>query len=305
MEIQSLKYENPKFQVEVDWDITQRCNYSCSYCASYDNSQPFNFKTIDEYIDCFKYLSDYFGNKTIRLGILGGEPTLFKQWVELANWLVDHNYVLKLTTNLSVPVKTYIDKLNPKLQKFLVASFHTEFADIEVFVKNAKLLNEHGFLKGISFLPNPKIWDKSMSQYKQLLKAGKVRISKIKDEFTNDVSISSGFINYTKEQLTFFKKSKQTNKHMQLQVDGNIIKPSIPVIRDKYSNFKGMKCAVGFTRLHIKPNGDVYPSACLLNYRRARMGNVYKKNIIKPKSYLSCPFNECLCGPDIRVEKWR
>ena len=67
MVIQSLKYENPKFQVEVDWDITQRCNYSCSYCASYDNSQPFNFKTIEEYIDCFKYLSDYFGNKTIRL----------------------------------------------------------------------------------------------------------------------------------------------------------------------------------------------------------------------------------------------
>ena len=304
MALQSLKYENPKFQVEVDWDITQRCNYSCSYCASYDNSQPFNFKTFDEYRDCFTYLSDYFGNKTIRMAFLGGEPTLFKQWVDLVNWLVEYNYVLKLTTNLSVPVKTYINKLNPKLKKFIVASFHTEFADVDVFVKNAKILNDRGFLKKITFLPNPKTWETSMNQYKKLKQAGKVNSNKIKDEFTNDISISSGFIYYTKEQLKFFKTNKQTDKHMKIQMDGKTINPSIQVIRDKYSNFKGMKCAVGFTRLHIKPNGDVYPSACLLNYRGARMGNIYKKNLVKPKSYLTCPFNECLCGPDIRVEKW-
>ena len=112
MEIQSLKYENPKFQVEVDWDITQRCNYSCSYCASYDNSQPFNFKTIEEYIDCFKYLSDYFGNKTIRLGVLGGAPTLFKQWVELANWLVDYNYILKIINPKFVSLASFFRKLS-------------------------------------------------------------------------------------------------------------------------------------------------------------------------------------------------
>ena len=98
--------------------------------------------------------------------------------------------------------------------------------------------------------------------------------------------------------------NKQTDKHMKIQIEGKTINPSIQVIRDKYSNFKGMKCAVGFTRLHIRPNGDVYPSACLLNYRGAIMGNIYKKNIVKPKSYLTCPFTECLCGPDIRVEKW-
>ena len=304
MVIKSLKYDNPKFQVEIDWDITQRCNYSCSYCASYDNAQPFNFKTVNEYIECFKYLSDYFGNKTIRMAFLGGEPTLFKQWVELVNWLVEYNYVLKLTTNLSVPVKTYIDKLNPKLKKFIVASFHTEFADIDVFTKNAKILNDRGFLRRITFLPNPKTWDKSMEQYKKLLTAGRVSSSKIKDEFENDISISTGFVDYTEEQLKFFKKVKQTNKYVSLNIDDKIIKPSIQVIRDKYSNFKGMKCAAGFTRLHIKPNGDVYPSACLLNYRGARMGNIYKKNLVKPKSYLTCPFNECLCGPDIRTEKW-
>jgi len=65
-----------------------------------------------------------------------------------------------------------------------------------------------------------------------------------------------------------------------------------------------MKCAVGRDRLHIKPSGDVFPSACLLNYEKANMGNIYKQNIVKAKNAITCPFNECLCGPDIRIEKW-
>lgn len=304
MQVHSLKYENPKFQVEIDWNITERCNYSCSYCASYDNSQPFNFKSFDEYIECFKYLSDYFGNKTIRIEFLGGEPTLYKKWVELVNWLVEYNYKPYLTTNLSVPVNNYIHKLNPKLKKFIIASFHTEFTPIDVFIENAKILNDYRFLKRITFLPHPKSWEESMKQYEKLKTAGDVRAHKIKDEFSSGISISKGFLEYTENQLKFFKINKQTNKHMKLTVDGKIKTPSIDIIREKYSNFKGMKCAVGFTRLHIKSNGDVYPSACLSNYKIAKMGNIYKKNLIKPKTAISCPFTECLCGPDIRTEKW-
>ena len=53
-----------EYQVEVEWMITQRCNYECSYCASYDNTSAFMFKTLEEYTTAFKYLSNYFGNKT-------------------------------------------------------------------------------------------------------------------------------------------------------------------------------------------------------------------------------------------------
>jgi len=80
---------------------------------------------------------------------------------------------------------------------------------------------------------------------------------------------------------------------------------NVDTLRTKHGlNFKGMMCAVGKERLHIKPNGDVYPSACFLNYPQTCMGNIYKENLRKVKKAVRCPFTHCYCGPDIRIEKW-
>ena len=46
------------------------------------------------------------------------------------------------------------------------------------------------------------------------------------------------------------------------------------------TNFKGMSCMIGSRNLFIKPNGDSYPSACLYNYPKAIVGNIYKENLI-------------------------
>ena len=304
--IQSLKYSNPTFQVEVGWDITQRCNYSCSYCASYDNTQPFSFKTIDEYISALEYLSDYFGNMRIKVDILGGEPTLFKKWYELMNWMNTSNFLPKLTTNLSVPVNTYVDKLDNNLPPFIVASYHPEFADLEEFCYNAETLKDKGFLNGISLLGDPNYWDRTIKIYDRLKRIlPDLLLTKIKNEHTSDYSITNDFVEYTQDQLPYFGKNPKTDSNYTITfTDGSSSNPSISEIRYKYSNFKGMQCAVGKYRLHINPKGDVYPSACLANYRRAKMGNIYKKNIRKVNKAITCPFSSCLCGPDIRIEKW-
>lgn len=306
MAIKSLKYSDSTFQVEVGWDITQRCNYSCSYCASYNNTQPFLFKSLEEYIDALEYLKDYFGNMKVKVDILGGEPTLFKKWYEIMNWMNSSNFLPKLTTNLSVPVDTYIDKLDNNLPPFIVASYHPEFANLDNFCDNTQMLKERGFLKNISLLGDPQHWEKTLHIYNRLKEiVPSLLLTKIKNEHTSDYSISDDFVDYTEEQLKHFKKNPMTDdKYTMIFEDGSIHKPSLSQIRYKYSNFKGMKCAVGLYRLHINPEGDVYPSACLANYPRAKMGNIYKKNIIKAKSAITCPFTSCLCGPDIRIEKW-
>jgi len=302
--IKSLKYFNPTFQVEVDWMLTQRCNYSCSYCSSYDNNQPFNFKTLEEYVSAFRYLSDRYGNKTIKLNFLGGEPTLFKQWVELINWLSSYNYVPHITTNLSIPVSSYVSKLNGKCLNFIIASFHSEHADLNMFYENAKILNDYGYLDKITIPADPNNWDYTLKCYEKLSEITWTSLVRIKNEFTDDISIAGSYLDYTKEQLKVFENTVRDDPYMEVDTGSDIVNPSIATIRLKYSNFKGMNCAVGRDRMHIVPSGDAYPSSCLLNYPKALMGNIFMKNIKVPKKAIKCPFNQCWCGPDIRIEKW-
>lgn len=302
--VKSLEYNNPDFQVEVEWDITQRCNYSCSYCASYDNTQPFYFKPLDEYISTLSYIKEYFGNKRIKLSFLGGEPTLYKEWPELMNWLNDNSFKPHLTTNLSVPVEKYIHRLG-NLPPFISASFHPEYADRTEFVRNIIALEKRNLIQNVNVLGLINKWEYCVDVFNDLNKIRKTGMTRIKDEFTGTLSIANKYVEYSKDQEKYFKKRDQTDKFMTVELDdGKIIHPSISAIRSSnIKNFKGMKCEIGQERLHIKPNGDVYPSACMLNYPKSKMGNIYKKNLKKVSKAVICPFNLCSCAPDIRVKK--
>jgi MoaA/NifB/PqqE/SkfB family radical SAM enzyme len=301
---------SPEFEAEVEWMITQRCNYSCTYCSSYNNNIPFLFKSMNQYKEVFSYLSEYFGNKRIKLDFLGGEPMLFKKWYELVNYISEINYIPKITTNLSIPANTYADKLNPNLGRFIAATWHPEFADTKQFEKNCDILYEKGFLRGVDFAAPLYKWDEALQTYFRFCEKFKHervdfnKLIRIKYEDTGSISIANKYHEYSEEQKKYFTDGGDydvvvttTNKDGSITRVKNRVEPG-------QLNFKGMWCAVGKDRIHITPKGDVYPSACLLNYRKAIMGNIYKQNIIKPKSAIRCPFTACLCGPDQRIEKW-
>ena len=303
--IKHITTTSKEYQVEVEWMITQRCNYTCSYCASYDNSGNFMFKTLEQYTTAFKYLSNYFGNKTIKLSFLGGEPMLYKQWPELINYISQYNYIPKITTNLSIPVKSYINRLNKDLGKFIVASWHPEFAT-DQFMKNIEILNNNNFIRSVSVSAPQEYWEQSIKILNILRKKyGKqfVHLTRIKDENSKGLSITDKLIDYTSKQEKYFTFHRDYPVEIKIIDTNNKINVYNEI--DAHSiNFKGMNCAVGRDSIHITPNGDVYPSACLLNYRKARMGNIYKQNIVKPGSSIRCPFIACYCGPDQRIEKW-
>ena len=303
--IKHIATTSEEYQIEVEWMITQRCNYECTYCASYNNSGDFMFKSLEEYITAFKYLSNHFGNKTIKLSFLGGEPMLYKQWPELVNYISELNYLPKITTNLSIPVKSYINKLNKNLGKFIVASWHPEYATNE-FMNNVQLLNDSNFIRSVSVSAPQEYWNEAMEVLKILkIKYGEkfVHLTRIKDEDSQGLSITDKLIDYTPEQEKYFTFHRDYPVEIKITDINN--KTTIYDKIDAHSiNFKGMNCAVGKDSIHITPNGDVYPSACLLNYRKARMGNIYRQDIIKPTSSIRCPFVACYCGPDQRIEKW-
>lgn len=311
VEVNSLTTTFKDYEVEIAWDLTMRCNYSCSYCESYNNTDPLQFLPLDTYFASLKYLREYLGNKNARIDVLGGEPMLFKQWDKLLNEMHRLSFIPILVTNLSIKTKTLekkLSKLKPK--NCIDVSWHPQFADEKNIIENIKLLYDSNHLRNVAILADKRYWEKVKKAYKSVEYTNKTQLSFIKDESAGKNKIAHKIMDYTADEIDFINSARQQevssyNTEVVFK-DGS--KEQISTITEFFTrgitNFKGLNCEVGKLRLHIKPNGDVYPSACLLNYPQARMGNLFKQQIIKPKNPIKCPFSFCGCGPDMRINKY-
>jgi len=309
--LQSVITTFTNYQAEVEWDLTMKCNYSCTYCESYNNSDPTQLRSLEEYINAISYLKEYFQNKTARIDILGGEPTLFKHWDIFLNEIDKAGFIPKITTNLSMNNKTLSKKvatLKPK--NCIDVSWHPQFAVEETIINNIKTIYNSGHLRSISIAGDKRYWNKVIRAYESVKYTNKCEVCFLKDESSGKTVVAEAIINYSKSEKEYIQNSLQadipTFETVITKTDGKTytINSVIDFLSNNINNFKGLKCEIGFDRLHIKPNGDVYPSACLLNYPKARLGNIYKENLHKPKNPIKCPFTFCGCGPDLRINKY-
>lgn len=309
-EVKDLISQPKKWDVEITWDLTMRCNYSCRYCESYNNDIPHNLKDLETYKNSIKYLKKFFGNKKTRIEFLGGEPTLFKDWAKLLEFCEQEGFIYEITTNLSMKMKTLKNKLKDKnISKCINVSWHPSFVpDEEKMIGKINFLYEKGILSGVSILADTEYWDKVLSALKKLehLKS-LITVSQIYDE-------GSGMLSITKDPWKMSEEQKEVmhSYNQSSESSFNTLINGVSFARGKkyleennLLNFKGMYCAIGQKRITILPNGNVYPSACLTNYPKACIGNIYRQDILKVKKPIKCPFNICRCGPDVRIEKHR
>lgn len=304
----SLETTFKNYDVEIGWALTTRCNYSCSYCSSYDNSQPTHFRPIEDYENAIYYLKEYLGNKKANIEILGGEPMLYKNWDQVLNLIHNVGNKPKITTNLAINKNTLEKKINTLIPKKVIhVSWHSQFVKTNDMIEKIKLIKESGHLSKISLLGDTRYWNTVVDIYNKLKEQVNIAIVEIHDE-TSSSQLRSGYIDYTEEQKNFMLSTKHeeseyvtkivTEKEtLEFTTGGEFFKNNL-------NNFKGMKCEIGRTNFHINPNGDVFPSACFLNYPKARIGNIYKENLKKINKPIICPFNFCGCGPDIRSNKY-
>lgn len=299
------------FEVEIGWDITMRCNYTCSYCNSYNNNQPTFFRNINEYKEALIYLKEYLGNKKAKIDILGGEPMLYKKWDSIVNIVGELDFIPNIVTNLSVSNKSLSKKLNNLIPKKCIhVTWHAQFAEKNKLLDNINLIYESGHLDTIAIMADKRYWDKVLDAYESVKHTGVASLAIIKDESSGFNKIASKIIDYTKEELELIKTTERKKEiFFQTTVTTKDSKKyNFDKINDFFNNqitnFKGMTCNIGILNLQIRPNGDIYPSACLMNYPQARMGNIYEKNIKKAIKGIKCPFDFCGCGPDLRINKY-
>jgi organic radical activating enzyme len=127
----------------TSWILGRFCNYSCSYCWPYARSDIPDHQPIDVYknvVNEIKRQGRNNGFNQFHWSFSGGEPTAYKQLLELTKHLDDGVATLyqtvHMTTNLSPSLnwwKRWADATCMLQRRSITASFHDEFAKEQAF----------------------------------------------------------------------------------------------------------------------------------------------------------------------------
>lgn len=135
----------------VSWILGRFCNYKCSYCWPYANSQTPDHQELEVYIQTvneIRFQASNNGFTKFHWSFSGGEPTAYKHSIELMSKV--HYDSIHMTTNLSPGLQwwdRWLEATQLSRRRSITASFHHEFADEQEFGdKILHLMNNNVFV---------------------------------------------------------------------------------------------------------------------------------------------------------------
>lgn len=140
----------------ISWILGRFCNYKCSYCWPYARTDSPDYQTFEDYtktVDEIKRQARNNGFTEFHWSFSGGEPTAYKNLLELVSHVnndAETNYQsIHMTTNLSPGVNWWSKWLlatSTLQRRSITASYHSEFANEDEFIKKCLFLIDNGVL---------------------------------------------------------------------------------------------------------------------------------------------------------------
>jgi len=282
----------------INWNITNSCNFSCTYCHPYNyqgTSAAYELETYKKFVAKVKSSID--DDEELIISFTGGEPTAMPIFDEFLTWLVEQGVQVGLTTNGSKNIKFW--EKHKKSFRWVSFSFHSEQTNMNHCVKVIDALWPHTMMSvRIMMHPEKEYFDKCMDFF-ELLKTQPVMpdstiASTDNNEFlVEKVPIIADWLTPTErphtytdeqqdrisEQLSYTRKSStpvigydryqmpiDVTATYQLQ-DGRYIEESILNTNELYTSrnnrFKGWSCNAGIDGLFVNERGYIHGAACL------------------------------------------
>jgi organic radical activating enzyme len=306
------EHELAQNTLSVQWLLTNICNYSCSYCPSYLNdgsSKGLDLENIKNFV--FK-LKSHYKDKNIFIELTGGEPTTYRYFDELLNFLKKEDIKVGILSNGGRGMEFW-DRTIPKLDN-LILSFHSEEGRPEHFYKLVKSalyqvpMHINVLMKPDTFHDSLKFANK-LSELHPHLSISLQKLTKIENNnYTTEI------VDYDLKQRLIISEQlfgkKVTTEHKPLpnnQYRGAMMAHfsdgKIQKLQGHYNsenNWKGWKCSAGIENLSIRFNGEIYRGLCK---EGGLVGEVTEENIFFPSSEIICSRSGCHCGFDIGCTK--
>jgi organic radical activating enzyme len=312
--------------LRVEWLLTRKCNFACSYCHEYERGPHGISENVELALDLLRQKA---GGQKIALLLTGGEPSLhpeFKKIVQIADQL---NMRTQVVTNGSLSPDFYVSCI-PNLKDFTF-SIHLEMNyektlkslmavfEAKKFFPSTNILVHLVALPGRMDLVKQIYNDLSEKKIKTVVRRvrpifdsnGKPKAPKhINDESlyrnTNIQKFDTDFGLYTENEISEMKRLKSTSSintySYWIKKDNSIEKT--PIIANtmgtyKINRFKDWTCWAGIERLQIDYNGDVYRGTCRVG---EKLGNFFS-DFYLPKHPVRCTRITCTCAWAMAISK--
>ena len=247
----------------VSWIIGRFCNYKCSYCWPYANTDKPDYLEFDTYtnaIDTIKSQARANGFDKFHFSFSGGEPTAYKKFLNLVKYYEDYEseYLsIHMTSNCS-PAKSWwkrwLDATHVMDRRSITASFHAEFANEKEFGDKLLYLQDEGVLVTINQVMVPEHWEEYYARSNRFIQRGLHVTLKPQSDPTASFVVS-GYTDAQKEILQ--TESKQDTNQILLQDDEGIKYELDQAERFNafgFNKFKGWSCNSGYQSCIIRNN---------------------------------------------------
>jgi MoaA/NifB/PqqE/SkfB family radical SAM enzyme len=271
---------------EVEWLITEKCNFRCSYCNCANG--PHTPSAIVG--DVLRYIGEVFG--ATKLNLCGGEPLVSPDIKQVARYCREHRIYLSMDSNISLPIKRILDILQEGDSYFdyVHTTLHPEFHDFDGFCSKVRAIRETGRKVDVRLIALHDRWDAVLAEYARLQDAGMNPRPKLEKYRRRDLSIrppSRILPPYTEEQLAWVGAEMKLSRAQLFE-------------EYAYHSFKGMPCNSGAEYVYIDVKGFVYRCASGEKVRDP-LGHV--KTITVPRTGPTpCPYGICPCREAQRLD---
>lgn len=312
--------------VNFTYEFTNVCNYKCNYCWPESHLGTTRWPDFDKACDSFDHLISVYkglGKKTVRVHLLGGEPTLWPRLGDFAKFIYDkHQCRVTMSTNGSRTLRwweeyaEYFDDIQ--------ISVHHEFCDVEHIKKVMDAIYaKQSLVVAATVMMDPKAWDTCKAIVDEFVNYDAEWLVKVKLITDPAEKIVSGYVpeqlEYIKEKVKRVPPQAYIDKMIALNcIDGKINSTmyfddgsqepysTFDLMANLWNKFTGWHCNLALDRLFIRYDGTIQ-GACgqrigPYNLYSEDFKEAFTKDAVKP---VICEQYVCDCPTEVKLTKYK
>jgi organic radical activating enzyme len=325
--VEIISHQRPDV-LQVRWAPNNVCNFSCRYCWPGSHAGTYRSPNdleliVKNFNHLFKEYREKLGKTRIHFGILGGEPTL---WKDLHKFIFEikknDDIYFTVITNGSRTLRWW--KKYGYLIDNLTLSFHVAQADLNHTIEVADVMYEFNTKTTVKVLMDIKHWDSAVKAVDYMKKNSKhpwfIQVCPVIEQEGNKEVYNTEQKKYLKTEIKRIPSIFWIIKNLKLLKSEIKIFESTVIFDNKkskktssnfyrnnnWSEFLGWSCNIASESIYIGWEGNIKGS-CDQPIFDQSMSNIldidFSEKFMLTAKPVICQRNFCHCAPDNHISK--